>query len=58
MKLQIKYDINRACRVILQEQLDKLGVAYEINGMGEVQINNSMSNEQFKELEIPKFRYG
>ena len=58
MKLQIKYDINRACRVILQEQLDKLGVEYEINGIGEVQLNNSLTDEQYKELQASILKYG
>ena len=58
MKLQIKYDINTACKVILQEQLDKLGIAYQINGLGEVELKNELSNEQYKELEHSIDRYG
>jgi AraC-like DNA-binding protein len=58
MKLQIKYDINTACKVILQEQLEKLGILYQINGLGEVELKNELSNEQYKELEQSIDRYG
>ena len=58
MKLQIKYDINTACKVILQEHLDKLGVSYQINGLGEVELKNELSSEQYKELEKSIVKYG
>ena len=58
MKLQIKYDINIACKVILQEQLDKLKIPYEIIGLGEISIKGMISPEQYKELELSIKRYG
>lgn len=58
MKLQIKYDINIACKVILQEHLDKLEVPYEITGLGEIDIKGSISNEKYKELELSIKKYG
>ena len=58
MNLQIKYDINLACKVILQEHLDKLGVAYEITGMGNVEIKDEISAEQFQDLELSIQKYG
>lgn len=58
MKLQIKYDINTACKVILQEQLERLGIQYQINGLGEIEIKEELSEEQYKMLEQSIDRYG
>jgi AraC-like DNA-binding protein len=58
MKLQIKYDINIACKVILQEQLEKLGISYQINGLGEVELKNELTDKEHKELEQSVDRYG
>lgn len=59
MKLNIKYDINQAAKVILQEKLEELGIDYELNGMGEVEINNSnFTHEQYKTLESAIKKYG
>ena len=58
MKLHIKYDINIACKVILQEHLDKLDVAYEITGLGEVMLKRSISLEKQKQLSVSLKKYG
>lgn len=58
MKLNIKYDINIACKVILQEHLDRLNVPYEIIGFGEIEIKGKISTEQFKAFEVSTKRYG
>gem|GEM_PF-4009913 len=34
MKLHIKSDMHLCCKIILQEQLDKLQLAYTITGLG------------------------
>jgi len=58
MKLNIKYDINVACKVILQEHMDKLGIPYEISGMNEIQLTGPLTPEQYKELEVSIIKYG
>lgn len=58
MKLQIKYDINIACKVIMQENLDRLGVPYEITGIGEIDIKGVLSTSQYKDLEDSIKKYG
>ncbi len=58
MKLNIKYDINLACKIILQEKLEELGIPYQITGLGEVQVNGSFTPEQYKELEASIKKYG
>lgn len=58
LKLNIKYDIHRAASMILQEKLEELGIPYQMNGFGEVQVNGSISPEQYKALETSIKRYG
>lgn len=58
MKLQIKYDINTACKVIMQENLDRMGVSYEITGLGEIEIKGILSPSQYSELEESIKKYG
>ena len=58
MKLQIKYDINIACKVIMQENLDRLGAPYEITGLGEIEIKGILSTSQYSELEESLNKYG
>jgi AraC-like DNA-binding protein len=50
MRIYLKYDIHAACRKILQEQLNKLGLTYTLIGFGEVDIKDNLSNEQLKQL--------
>lgn len=58
MKFQIKCDINLACKVILEEHLEKMGIPYRITDMGEVQFEQEVPPEQFKEFETSIKRYG
>ena len=58
MKLQIKYDINKACKIIMQENLDKLGIPYKITGLGEIEVMGLFSTSQYKELEESIKKYG
>lgn len=58
MKFQFKYDINLACRVILQEHLDRLGIPYEISALSEVQFKEPLSEEKLKEFESALKKYG
>ena len=58
MKLHIKYDINLCCKIILQEQLDKLQLPYKITGLGEIEIKETISPAKYKELETNLTKYG
>ena len=58
MKLHYKYDINLACKVILQETLDKLGVHYEVTGMGEILVTGTISPDLYNELKLSIRKYG
>lgn len=58
MKLQIKYDLNLACKVILQEQMNKLEIPHEMNGIGEVVIKKDISKQLFEEMKNALRPYG
>ena len=58
MKLYIKYDINIACKVIIQEQLKSLEIGYELMEFGEIEISDSITDEQFTHLQGNLSRYG
>jgi AraC-like DNA-binding protein len=52
MRLYIKYDINAVFKKIIQDQLEKLGLTYTILGLGEVDINETVSSEMLFELNV------
>lgn len=58
MKIYIKFDINVACRAILQEQLEKLDIRHELPDMGEVQILQTVPHEKMEALEANLKKYG
>ncbi len=58
MKLYIKYDINVACRVILQEQLEHLNISYSLLDFGEIEIKDDISGETLLELQNALNKYG
>jgi len=58
MKLHIKYDIHFCCKIVLQEQLDKLQLHYSITGLGEVEIKGNLPTAQYNELEMALKKYG
>ncbi len=57
MKLYLKYDGIVACRVILQEQLERLDIKHQLLDLGEIEISDSVSEESFTELQISLNRY-
>ena len=58
MKLNIKYDMNIASRVILMEQLEKLAIPYESIKFGEVEFRDDLTDEQVSNLNIALHKYG
>jgi len=57
MKLYIKYDGIAACRVILQEQLERLNIKHQILGLGEIEISDNVSREDLAELHTALNKY-
>lgn len=58
MTIYIKYDIHQACKVILQEQLEKMELSYKIKEFGEVEITENISEAQQNQLNDALARYG
>ena len=57
MKLQVRYDIHNSCKIILQEQLNKLQLPYTLTGLGEIEINETLTPEKYEELETNLAKY-
>ncbi len=58
MKLYIRYNINTTCKLLLQEQLDKLGLTCELTGLGELEVKNGISADQHNQLSVVLKKYG
>jgi hypothetical protein len=41
-----------ACRVILQEQLERLNIKHKLLELGEIEISNTVSDADFAELQV------
>jgi hypothetical protein len=52
-----KYDGIVACRVILQEQLERLNIKYQLLELGEIEINDGVPADVFAELQSSLNRY-
>jgi AraC-like DNA-binding protein len=57
MRLYVKYDGIVACRVILQEQLERLNIKHKLLELGEIEISNIVSDADFAELQASLSRY-
>ncbi len=58
MKLQIKYDIHTACKVIMQQKLDMTGIPYEIVSLGEYEIKGVLTTQQYEYLQAEILKFG
>ena len=58
MKVQVKCDINLACKVILEEHLESMGIPYRITGIGEIQFDEHVPAEQFEKFASSIKKYG
>ena len=57
MKLHVRYDIHISCKIIMQEQLDKMQLPYTLTGLGEIEIEERVTPEKYKELETNLAKY-
>ena len=58
MNLFVKYNFEKTCKVILQEQLDKFGFQYTITGNGSVNFAKSIPMHQYQSLVASLNKYG
>lgn len=52
MKLYIKYMVSNRCKMAVKEELKKLGLHFIVVDLGEVEIMESISNDQREELKL------
>lgn len=58
MNLYVKYNFETICRMLLREQLDKLGLDYTITGMGKVNLKRTIPMEKYQKLTATLNTYG
>ena len=54
MKLYIKYMVSLRCKMIVEQELKKLGINYSVLDLGLVDMPNNLTNEQREQLGIQK----
>ena len=52
MKLYIKYMVSTRCKMVVKEELKKLGLHFIVVDLGEVEVMEDLSEEQKEELKI------
>src|SRR5688572_12627866 len=58
MKLFIKYMVSIRCKMIVRSELDKLGLTYGTVDLGEVEIKENITPEEYEQLRIALCRSG
>ena len=58
MKLNFNYDGNIACKAILQEQLEKFDIKYQLLDLGQIEIADIVSEDVLTELQVSLSKYG
>lgn len=58
MKLNFNYDGNMASKAILQEQLEKFDIKYQLLDLGQIEIGDDVSTEVLTELQAGLTKYG
>ncbi len=52
MKLHIKYMVSNRCKIVVKDELRKLGLHYIIVDLGEVEIMENLDNSQLEHLRL------
>jgi|ERR1019366_2078904 AraC-like DNA-binding protein len=58
MKLNIKYMVSNRCKMVVREELTKLGLHFIIIDLGEVEIMENISTNQWEQLKIALLNSG
>jgi len=58
MKLYIKYMVSNRCKVAVKDELKKLGLHYIMVDLGEVEIMENLSDEEWERVKTALFSVG
>jgi AraC-like DNA-binding protein len=58
MKIHLKYDFNLICSTVLQEQLEILQIPYHIHGIGEIELERDLTEDEREGLTAALAKYG
>lgn len=58
MKLYIKYMVSRRCKIMVKEELKKLGIKYVVVDLGVVEILKDITSEQYEQLKVNLMKSG
>lgn len=58
MNIQIKHDIELACKAILSEHLGKRGLAFKMDSLGELEVHGTIPEDVHQELSQVLSKYG
>jgi AraC-like DNA-binding protein len=58
MVINFKYDIHKACIKIISDHLEEMELPHSFNGLGEIKINGSITEEEFETLKDKLTAYG
>lgn len=58
MKLYIKYMVSLRCKMLVKEELNKLGIQYTTVSLGEVEVNDDLTKMQHDQIKIALLKAG
>lgn len=58
MRLNVKYDFNTICKRVLQDQLASLSIPYRLYGVGEIEFERPLNEDQKNSLTISLASFG
>lgn len=58
MTVYLKYNLHHLRKVVVKEQLQKLGIDYSLAGLGELKIQNELSQDGRHRMELALKKYG
>jgi AraC-like DNA-binding protein len=58
MKLHVRFDMVTVCKIVLQEQLGKFGIPFELNTLGEVEFEDSLTPGMQEAINTELRKYG
>lgn len=58
MNLYLKYDSILTCKILIQEQLENMGIPFEIIGFGEIDFKKTPTRDQLEKIQSSLKKYG